>query len=39
MVKKFKNDFLLVMDRVDLGVVNDTVWDDVGAKFMGVQQI
>ncbi len=38
-VKKFKNDFLLVLDRVYLEEANATVWDAVGAKFVELQQI
>ncbi len=32
-VKKFKNDFLVVMNRADLRGANETVQDPPGAKF------
>ncbi len=38
-MKKFKNDFLVVMDRAYLEEVNETVRDAQGAKFVELQQI
>ncbi len=38
-MNKFKLDFLVVMDRVHLVEVNDTIWDPIGAKFLKLQRI
>ncbi len=38
-VKKFKNDFSVVTDRVDSEELNETVWGTLGAKFVELQRI
>ncbi len=37
-VKILKNDFLIIMDRVDLEVAPETVWDAVGVQFVELQR-
>ncbi len=36
-VKKFKNDYLVVLEKLDSDEANETVRDPLGAKFVELQ--